>query len=377
MSFRGKLSTFLTNVQLKLIPDLEDRIGVLKEEHKKIITILELVRIEDFIPCTRFNFGRPIKHRIQIARAFIAKIILKITYTKELKTRLERDPQLRTICGWDYHSTIPSESKFSRAFAEFAERRLPERVHQALISDAYNGKIVGHVVKDSTPIVGRERALKKEGSMKERRKLLNKQQAKEKRKGNSRKQRQLKQDLNTMVRELPACCDIGAKKMANGFLTSWKGYKLHVAIDDHCIPLAAIVTSASLNDSEVAIPLAIKSNLVARNFYDLMDSAYNSPEIKEHSFLLGHVPIIDKRPRSTVQKEEKKAEQKRKMLLNAFTAEDRRYKERMPKERFNALFKDYYGGNNIWYRGCSKISCHLMFGLLTLTANTLLRLSSS
>jgi hypothetical protein len=372
MSFREKLSTMWTNIQLNLFPDLEERTGTLSLEHKRIVAVLELIRIEEFLPCTRFNFGRPTKDRMQIARAFVAKIILKINYNKELRSLLKNNKQLKTICGWDCFAKIPSESKFCRAFKEFAEANLPEKVHQALVSEMYKDRIIGHVVKDSTPISAREAPLKKEGDMKERRKLLNQQQAKDKRNGNSRKQTQLREDLQTSQNKLPTCCDHGSKKMANGFLTFWKGYKFHVAIDDLCIPLAAILTSASLNDSEAAIPLAIKSDLVAKNFYDLMDSAYNSPEIKEHSYSLGHVPIIDERPRNPAQKEEKKAERKRKRILNAYTAEDIRYRERGPKERFNALFKDYYGGRNIWYRGHSKISCHLLFGVLALTAVSLL-----
>ncbi len=34
-----------------------------------------------------------------------------------------------------------------------------------------------------------------------------------------------------------------------------------------------------------------------RNLYDLMDSAYDAPEIREKSRALGHVPIIDANPR--------------------------------------------------------------------------------
>jgi hypothetical protein len=368
MFFREKLSTMWTNIQLKLFPDLEERLGELSEYHKRIVAVLELIRIEEFLPCTKFNLGRPCKDRIQIARALIAKIILKATYTKDLISILENDKVLKSICGWDSHAKIPSEAKFSRIFNLFSEIKLPEKVHQALVSEMYKDKIIGHVVKDSTPISAREAPLKKEGEMKERRKLVNKQQEKDKRNGNSRKQKQLREDLQTSLSTLPTSCDYGCKKMANGFLTFWKGYKFHVAIDDLCIPLAAVLSSASLNDSEVAIPLAEKSNLVAKNFYDLMDSAYNSPEIKEHSYSLGHVPIIDERPRNSIQKEEKRRERERKRILNAYTAEDVRYRERGPKERFNALFKDYYGGRNIWYRGHSKIACHLMFGVLALTA---------
>jgi hypothetical protein len=34
------------------------------------------------------------------------------------------------------------------------------------------------------------------------------------------------------------------------------------------------------------------------NLYDLMDSAYDAPEIDAKSRALGHVPIIDRHPRS-------------------------------------------------------------------------------
>ena len=54
-------------------------------------------------------------------------------------------------------SEVPSESTFSRAFAWFAETRLPERVHGALVRAAYDGSVVGHISRDSTAIVGRER----------------------------------------------------------------------------------------------------------------------------------------------------------------------------------------------------------------------------
>lgn len=190
----------------------------------------------------------------------------------------------------------------------------------------------------------------------------------------SRRQKQLKhQTLGEMIKELPNSCDIGMKKNAQGYATIWKGYKLHVAVDDNCVPISAILTSASLNDCEAAIPLATKADKVAKNFYDLMDSAYDVPEIKEHCNSLGHIPLIDKHARGTVEKEEKIKEAKRKKTLNAYTAADKRYRERFSKERFNALYKDYYGGREIYYRGHAKIFCHTMFGILALTASTLLR----
>jgi len=369
--FSKTISNIWNNIQCDLFPFLEENLGPLSPEYKKLAAVLELIRIEKFIPCTRFNFGRPPKERSFIARAFIAKIVLKITYTNQLVKRLQDDPNLRAICGWDRFAIIPSESAFSRAFKEFANSNLPEQVHQALILKGYQDVIIGHVTRDSTPISAREKFQKKEGSGKERKKLLNAQYRKEKKDGTSRKQKQLKQDLSTSLKELPKDCDIGSKKGSQGHIIAWKGYKLHLAVDDNCIPLSAILTSASLNDSEAAIPLGEKTKHV-RNLYDLMDSAYDAPEIKEHSLSLGRIPIIDEHSRSKKQKAEKEAERLRKRILNFTTAEDRRYKLRFSKERCNALLKEYYGGRNIQYKGHAKVFCHLMFGLLTLTATTLL-----
>jgi hypothetical protein len=372
MSFRETLSKFWLNVQYTLFPEMEEYMGELSETHKRLIAILELVRIEEFIASTRFNEGRQPKDRCAIARAYIAKIVFKITYTNQLINYLKKDKQLREICGWSIGSIIPSESKFSRTFKEFAETGLPEKVHQALIKATYKDHIVGHVVKDSTPLEVREKHLKKD-TVKNRNKLKEAKK-KAKRLGElNRRQKQLKeQDLDKITRDLPMYCDKGMKKSAQGYTMIWKGYKLHVAIDDHCVPLAAIITSASLNDCEVAIPLALKSHLVATNFYDLMDAAYDHPEIKEHSICLGHVPIIDKCPKSSAEKIEKEAEKERRRLIKFKTAEDQRYRERLSKERFNALYKDYNGGRSIFYRGHVKVSCHVMFGLLTVAASIII-----
>ncbi|HEV8051023.1 MAG TPA: transposase [Parachlamydiaceae bacterium] len=376
MSIKDSLSKFWENIQYKLFPQLQEVLGVLSPSHKKLISILELVRIENFVPCSKFKEGRHPQGRIAMARAYIAKIVFKFPHTKQLVEHLLIDSQLRSICGFDTSWGIPSESTFSRAFKEFSLISLPEKVHQALIKETYKDQIVCHVIKDSTPIEAREKHLKKEGKSKERSKKIKTQQKKNKKSGiPNRRQRQLEEsDVNKMIQELPILCDKGMKKSSQGYTQIWKGYKLHAAVDDNCIPLAVIITSASLNDCEVAIPLAIKSSQVATNLYDLMDAAYDHPEIKEHSISLGHVPLIDTCPKSRAQKIEKLAEKERKNHLKFKTAEDIRYGERLPKERFNALYKDFHGGRNILYRGYSKISCHVMFGVLALAASAIINL---
>ena len=40
----------------------------------------------------------------------------------------------------------------------------------------------------------------------------------------------------------------------------------------------------------------------------------------------------------------------------------------------NGNLKDWHGGRNIFVRGSAKVSCHLFFGILTLTVGQLLRL---
>jgi hypothetical protein len=52
-----------------------------------------------------------------------------------------------------------------------------------------------------------------------------------------------------------------------------------------------------VNERQAAIPLVTITSQRTTNLYDLMDSAYDAPQIHEHSKALGHVPIIDRNPR--------------------------------------------------------------------------------
>lgn len=68
-----------------------------------------------------------------IARAFSAQAIYDMPTTRILLDRLACDIVLRRICGWEKAKEIPSESTFSRAFAQFAKTQLPAKIHEALI----------------------------------------------------------------------------------------------------------------------------------------------------------------------------------------------------------------------------------------------------
>jgi hypothetical protein len=78
-----------------------------------------------------------------------------------------------------------------------------------------------------------------------------------------------------------------------------------------------------------------------------------------------------------------RAEARRSALLHIERHEDRRYKERTNVERVYARLKDEFGGRMtrhrfspqvIRVRGYAKVMTHLMFGILALTADQLMRL---
>jgi len=51
-----------------------------------------------------------------------------------------------------------------------------------------------------------------------------------------------------------------------------------------------------------------------------------------------------------------------------------RFRQRSSAEHVNSHLKDNYGGNHVRVRGAQKVACHLMFGLLALTATQLFNL---
>jgi hypothetical protein len=51
-----------------------------------------------------------------------------------------------------------------------------------------------------------------------------------------------------------------------------------------------------------------------------------------------------------------------------------RYKERSAVERANGRLKDDFGANNVMVKGHSKVTEHLMFGVIVLFADQILRL---
>jgi hypothetical protein len=88
---------------------------------------------------------------------------------------------------------------------------------------------------------------------------------------------------------------------------------------------------------------------------------------------LDHVPLIDTNPRrNKALKEELANESKRCKAANCHIAQEQRYNEHSTVERVNVRLKDEFGGRMVRVRGHAKVMCHLIFGILALTANQLL-----
>ena len=365
-------------VQQELIPQIQSDVGVLTPKLEKLIHTLEWVRIEEFVAASWCGLGRPPHERSWLANAFVAKSVLGLGTTIGLIERLTIDRALRRICGFPLCRQLPSESTFSRAFDEFAKSSLAERVHEALIKEHLGDTLVGHISRDGTAIEARERPVRSARSDElapEHKAAEPKAEATapQRKRGRPRRgqtqtpakasplarQRQL--DLPQILARMPTACDRGTKCNAQGYKVSWNGYKLHLDTADCGVPISALLSSASMHDSLAAIPLSLMSAQRVTNCYDLMDAAYCSSVLREFSRELGHVPLIDHNPR-------------RGEKIEFTPAEAVRYNERTAAERTNARLKDEFGGDNVMVRGHAKVKSHLMFGVLCLAADQLMRL---
>lgn len=361
------MSTLLglwNSIQTQLFPWLEQELDPLSEKEREFVQIVSLLDLPNHMKQYRWQgFGRKKKSRISIAKAFVAKSVYKFETTDILIEYLNGCRNIRRLCGWERSSEIPSRATFSRAFCEFAKNSLPQNIHEAMVKKHCGQKLAGHISRDSTAIESREKPLKPS-------KAVPKPKAKRGRprkgevvcpKPRKRVELQAERSLQENLNDLPSMCNVGTKKNSKGYKHSWIGYKLHLDSIDGDIPVSAILSSASLHDSQAAIPLAQMSCQRVTNLYDLMDAAYDSPEIHAFSKSLGHRAIIDNNPRRG-----------EKILMDPATKS--RFAERSSAERVNSNLKDNYGGRNIRVKGASKVMAHLMFGVVSITAMQIFRL---
>lgn len=336
------------------------------EQEKKLLAILEVVSVEQYVTRRRDNqwLGRPLIEREAVARAFLAKLIMKFRDNKQLRSNLLSNQNLRMICGFDSLNSVPSESSFSRAFKEFATANLGEVVHKAMVEKHLGPQLLGHVSHDSTAIKAREKPVKRPKIIK-----VPKKRGRPKKGAEAlpvepkRLDIQRNQTPEEILAAFPKECDRSGKKGSKGDTEFWRGYKFHCAVNDNGFPVVGATTSASLHDSQAMIYTMKEASSRVFYLYDLADAAYDARQIKEQSRELGHVPIIDPNHRGG------------KDAVPLSPHEKERYKERTAVERFFSRLKDEFGGNHITVRGHAKVSLHLMFGAIAIFADQLIRLA--
>jgi hypothetical protein len=340
--------TFRT-IQRSLFPALEEELGELCESHRGVVETLEILDLPSLVrygygDCAR---GRPRLGRLPFLKAFVAKARLGMSCTRSLLDRLRHDPALRRLCGWEERHRIPSEATFSRVFAEFAETGLPERV-QARLTARYASEQDGpacQVSYDSTDIPARESPADKDVP----------------RLGMPPLEEQATNRLEHNLLRVPEPCGFGVKRKGHGHSYCWKGFKLHVAVTDGDIPVAAVVSCASLHDSQMIIPLMQKCRRSGLDWVcDLADSAYDAATIRHYSRSNRRIAIIDRNRR-------------RGEKLDFLPHEKLLYKRRSGVERVFSQLKDGYGCGKVWVKGIRKVTAHLVFGLLALAGAQIAR----
>lgn len=163
-------------------------------------------------------------------------------------------------------------------------------------------QLIGDIARDSTEIEAREKPAKRvqaaAADVAEKPKRRGRPKKGEERvKVPTRLERQTQRTLEENLAELPTACDVGSKRNSKGFKETWVGYKLHLDTADGDIPVTAILTSASLHDSQAALPLMHLSSKRFTYLYDVADAAYCTPIVREEARRLNHVPLIDHNPR--------------------------------------------------------------------------------
>jgi hypothetical protein len=354
------------NIQHLLFPVLEETLE-LSDKHREFVRLINLMPTDGlFHPYEWCGNGCKPANREQLFRAFAAKAVFNIPKTSDLILRLKADKTLRALCGYESASQIPSESTFSRAFADFSRDELAQKVHAAMLATSVKDKLFGHASIDATAIEAREKPApkpKQESAPKVKAKRGRRKKGEQAPPPDpKRMDLQPLRTLEENIADLPVLCDIGSKSDSKGHAMHWIGYKLHLSVLDGDIPGAALLSSASLHDSQPAIPLMQMTNERFDILYNLMDAAYDAQGIRAFSRAQGQVPIID-------------ANARRGEKTPFSPAEKARYAQRSSVERVNSALKDSYGARFVRVRGAVKVMAHLMFGVIALTAAQIVRLT--
>jgi hypothetical protein len=145
--------------QHRLFPVLEERLGTLSENYRVLAAALAYLGDAGIAAARSKRRGRRAHDRLSILRAMLAQSFLNLVSTRQLLEQLHHDAALRQLCGWNSSQHVPSESVFSRVWAEWSGSEWVAQLQAGVIAEVYRDRLVGHVIRDATPV--RERCRRK------------------------------------------------------------------------------------------------------------------------------------------------------------------------------------------------------------------------
>jgi len=209
----NKLYAVQLQFQTSLFPHIKQELVHLTQLQQKFIEVLDISKIDSYVPYVGKRACRPTSSRMALARCFLTKALYNMPTTQVLIERLKSDFNLRRLCGYERLEQIPSQPTFSRAFDEFSSQRIAQVVHKNIINQYLGEQLIGHISRDSTAINAREKPLKK--PEKEKQKPAKRGRPK---KGEVRvkiptrlEKQSCGMSLKDMLLDLPKPCDIGTK----------------------------------------------------------------------------------------------------------------------------------------------------------------------
>ena len=200
----------------------------LNEQQKTFLHMLRCIEKYIDLPERRYlGTGRRPYRYMPFLRSHFAKSFFHIATTSKLIERLQADPNLRLLCGFN---KVPGKASFSRALGFLVKQDMLNGILEKLARETFKDKVVYHVCRDSTAIHAREKAEKKPKKT---------PQTTPKKRGRPRKtdekqpteiERQLTEEPCCSLERLHKKCTLGFKQNSNSQFTFWKGYKLHLDV---------------------------------------------------------------------------------------------------------------------------------------------------
>src|SRR5258707_6632577 len=145
LTLRQQITQFAHLLQSALFPILEAQLGKLDKSAKRLVAVLEMIPMGRFIPSSHGWMGRPSKDRYAIACAFVAKAVYGFSTTRQLLEALQRDAQLRRICGWEAARRGAHGTTLSPGFWEIAPMEVPPFVHEGRVSRTQSHRLIGPI----------------------------------------------------------------------------------------------------------------------------------------------------------------------------------------------------------------------------------------